>query len=216
LTFLTLLILGCSTRQSDKPQIESTKKSEAVSENDNWSANTFFITDTSNGKKPFVKLTTIDKQGTYRIEWGQETKKWSGNLMTLTDSLGYRMPPTVLWSNEKWICLMTNHSGPFSQHLFLPLTEKTDPIFYAEDIEYTDSTDNFICFINSNSDSTQQSVVWTIQSLMTDKRESFQLQIDEHCIGYPWYRNIYRKGDYLIIEYSKDEVKKINISNYCT
>lgn len=135
--------------------------------------------------------------------------------MTLTDSQGYQMPPTILWSNKKWICLMTNHSGPFSQHLFLPLVQEKTPIFFPEDIEYADSLDNFVCLINNSSDSSHKSVSWTIQSLMTAECETFQLQIDEHCVGYPWYSKIYREEDHLIIEYSNNSIKKINIRKYC-
>lgn len=121
LSLSTLLFLSCSSRPSDTPQRDLKEASRTVSENDNWTAITFFITDTSIVKNPFVKLTTVDKEGTYKVEWGNENASWSDNLMTLTDSQGYSMPPTVLWHNDKWICLMTNHSGPYSQHLFLPL-----------------------------------------------------------------------------------------------
>ena len=212
---LALVFLSCSSRPSDIHQGSSKDVAKNVSENDDWNAITFFLTDTSIFRNPFVKLTTVDKEETCNIEWGNENANWSDNLMTLTDSQGYRMPPQVLWHNEKWICLMTNHSGPYSQHLFLPLNPETKPIFFAEDIEYTDSIHSFVCYINPNSDYINKSVTWTIQSLITNKSESFQLKIDEHSIGYPWYHNIYRKKDYLIIEYSKNEIKKINIKNYC-
>lgn len=187
-----------------------------VSETEKWTPVTFFITDTSISKYPFVKLTTIDLNGTYEINWGNETSSYNDNLMRLTKNQGYRMPPTVLWSNRNFICLMTNHTGPYSQHLFLPLMENVSPLFFEEDIEYADSLDNFVCYINPKSDSTQETVTWTIRSLLNDKSESLQLNIDGFSIGYPWYNKIYRQGKFLLIEYSNGKVKKISIDKYCT
>lgn len=215
ISFLILLVFSCSSKKSGDSRNASIEINKSISENDEWTPKTFFITDTAASKDPFVKLSTIDNEGSYQIEWGIESRQWSENLETLTDGQGYRMPPTVQWFNDKWICLMTNYAGPYSQHLFLPLLKGKTPIFFAEDIEYADSLNNFVCYINSGSDSSSKSVTWTIRSLMTDQVESFQLQIDDQNVSYPWYRNIYRAGDQIIIEYAENLVKKIDISKYC-
>lgn len=214
ISFLILLVFSCSSKRSGGSRNPSTDGNKSVSENDKVTPKAFFITDTAASKNPFVKLTNIDSEGAYQIEWGNESRQWSDNLVTLTDGQGYRMPPTVQWFNDKWICLITNYTGPHSQHLFLPLLKEKTPVFFAEDIEYADSLNNFVCYINSGSDSSSKSVTWTIQSLMTDQAETFQLQIDDQYVCYPWYRNIYKEGDYIVIEYAENLVKKINISNY--
>lgn len=218
LTYLILFFVGCKSNKTDlvKDNKSDTKTSaKTVSENEKWTPITFFITDTSKSKYPFVKLTTIDKEGTYQIEWGNKIVSWSENLMTLTNNQGYRMPPTVLWHNDNFICLMTNHTGSYSQHLFLPLKEQLKPIFFEDDIEYTDSTDNFVCCIKFPPNSAEGNVTWIIQNLLTGKSTTFQIRIGKNSVCYPWYHEIYRKGDFLIIEYSQNSVKKINIRNYC-
>lgn len=216
ITALTFLIWSCSSKQSDQERNASFENDKKNSEFEKWTPNTFYITDTSISKNPFVKLTTIDQNGTYEINWGNDTSNYNGNLMSLTKNQGYRMPPTVLWSNKNFICMMTNHSGPYSQHLFLPLKENGSPIFFEEDVEYADSIDNFVCYIHPRSDSTQETITWTIRSLLNDKSEEFQLDVDEFSLGYPWYHKIYRQGNFIIIEYSNDKVKKFNIEKYCT
>jgi hypothetical protein len=189
---LTLLIAGAlfsaCTSEHDKA---------ANSPLDDNSPHTLSLIDTSVRNMPCVQLTTRNQSGDYTIAWGNEDCSWSGDLMAMTGQQGYRMPPTLLWTNDRFICLMTDHTGPFSQHLFLPLSDELGYRFYQDDIEYMDTVDNFVAFIRSEE---PDRITWTVESLLTGLRESFEMKICEKEVVYPWYSAVYRHESELIIE----------------
>lgn len=205
LTAFFALALSCSTGNAPEPGIDlPVKKSTQQEEH-----LTFYLTDTSVAEFPFVRLTLIDSNQNYFIEWGNGVKTWNGSLDKMTEDQGFRMPPSVLWHNDEFICLMTNWTGPYSQHLFLPLKEELRYRFFKEDIEYIDSVDNFVCYIAESTDAKEKFVV---SGLVIDKKETVDLKIC-NSIGYPWYDTIIRENEALIITSSCD-TQKINIAGY--
>ncbi len=205
LTAFFVLALSCSTGNAPEPTTDSSVKNPTRREEHL----AFYLTDTSVAKFPFVRLTLIDSSKNYFIEWGNSVKTWNGNLDKMTEEQGFRMPPGVLWHNDEFICLMTNWTGPYSQHLFLPLKEELRYRFFKEDIEYIDSAGNFVCYIAESTDAKEKFVV---SGLLVDKQETVELSIC-NSIGYPWYNTIIREDQALIITSSCD-TQKINIAGF--
>jgi hypothetical protein len=147
----------------------------------------------------FVRFLTLNNgSDRHLIEWGAGKAWRRGDLDELTEGQGYRIAPTVLWSNRDFICMMTNHTGPLSQHLFLPLRNDLKPRFYSEDVEYADSLDNFVCFIDSVDD-LHGKVHWKIVSLYDGKGRPFQTSICGLLDGYPWHTGLTRIDDSLVL-----------------
>lgn len=165
-----------------------------------------YLTDST--KLPFVRMVTKE----WMIEWGDSNSAVRGSLDSLTQGQGFRMPPTVLWHTEEFICLMTNHTGPFSQHLLLPLKSELSPVFFREDVEYFDQVDNFACLIDTVY---RDSLVrFEVQDFVTGHSESFELVM---CDGlYPWHGGIKRQGDFLVIQpmCEREPTKRLNITKY--
>ncbi len=146
----------------------------------------------------FFTITSKDSTFSRVLQWGIGDESWSEDLDALTQGEGYRIPPTLEWHNRDYICLMTNHTGPFSQHLFLPLRKDLKPRFYSEDVEYADSLDNFVCFIDSVDD-LHSKVHWEIVSLYDGKGQPFQTAICGLLDGYPWHTGVTRIDDSLVL-----------------
>lgn len=126
------------------------------------------------------------------------------------------MPPSIKWITDDFICMTTNWTGPFSQHIFLPLKKELEVHFFEEDIEYMDSTNQFVVYVEA--DYEKDKVNWTIQSLVNDKKETFEIPIYDNSCCYPWYEDLKRNKDEIIIspQGETDKVLKINIKKYCT
>ena len=163
--------------------------------------------------KPFLKIDTIQKDGTHLIEWGIGDYKRTGNLPDLMNGRGYRLPPASIWENDRFICLMVNWTGPFSEHLFLPLKEGLEIQYFEEDIEFQDTNDMFVVHLISD----DYNCTWTIESLITKEKESFTLPIYDGSRWYPWYESIERQGDTLVLQPQGKEkrVIKKSIKRFC-
>ena len=151
------------------------------------------------------------------LKWGNSTKRWTKSMSSLIENRDYKVPPSVLWVGEDYICLGVNHSGPYSETLFLPLKEDLDVKFFKEDIEYMDSTNQFVLYIIPEPEIADH-VKWEIQSLVIDdQKERFEIEIYENSCCYPWYQKISRDGDQIIIKPQGDKSKEVkkNIEKYC-
>ena len=188
--------MGCMPPSFEKVPPTGSNQIATVSISDTLVAD---LIDACGPDSVFVRFLTLNKgSGRHLIEWGAGKAWRRGDLDELTEGQGYRIAPTVLWSNRDFICMMTNHTGPFSQHLFLPLRNDLKPRFYSEDVEYADSLDNFVCFIDSVDD-LHGKVHWEIGSLYDGKGQKFQTSICSLLNGYPWYTGLARVEDSLII-----------------
>ncbi|MFN0202152.1 MAG: hypothetical protein ACKVTZ_11565 [Bacteroidia bacterium] len=214
---LLVLLIACNS----KPNTQ--KINEIARNNDKQQTKqvSFYLipddNDTSNISLPFVKLTLRDGDSTYVMDWGKNGQKWQGRLFELTNNRGYRVPPSVIWVNNDYVYLMTNWTGHFSEKLFLPLKKTLNIHFFDTDrnVEYADSLDSFVVYLEENDDS--KKVKWTIQSLVKNRKESFVMPIYEGASGYPWFSSIKRKGDLIWIEPQgkTNVIIKKNIKKYC-
>lgn len=174
----------------------------------------FRIKEKESAKDFYIDLKTLDSDGTYEIEWGNEKSKWIENLMEMTENRGYRMPPNYRLETEDYLCLITNWSGPYSEHVFLPKKENLKSLYYKEDIDYIDEEDSFIIKIKADNNKTY----WEIESLKTKEREKFEIPIYEGSGSYPFYKELRREGNeiHILPQGRKAKLKKVNIKKFCT
>jgi hypothetical protein len=165
----------------------------------------------------FITVTCNDSASVHLVEWGVGHDRRLEDLATLTQGEGYRLMPSLQWHNQDYICLMTNHSGPFSQHLFLPLHDSLPTRFYARDVEHADSLDNFVCVIDSAGWQGTR-VYWTLERLRGGKAEHFESAICPRSTGYPWHYGIERLDSVLKIKAPCEPggLRSISISQYAT
>ncbi|MCU0435144.1 MAG: hypothetical protein MUC87_16930 [Bacteroidia bacterium] len=157
-----------------------------------------------------------DSAGDWYIKWGNGQFSRTLALTAFTGSPNLRTPPQVCWQNSQFIGLMTFWSGPFSEHLFLPLDSTVTPRFFSTDIEYTDTTGNFVVALDSISEKEgKQMLWWTISSLKNSNTLKFSLPAPQNCKSYPWHGEITRKGDELhICNCGGEIVEKVAISQF--
>ncbi len=169
----------------------------------------FYMTDTTVSKYPFVKLTLI-KGDDYLIDWGTKDTVWHADLDSLTEGEGYRMPPTIIWMNKEFICLMTNYTLSYSQHLFLPLKSDLHIRFFKEDVEYSDSTSDRVAYI-VDVDSVAH---WCVENLKTGNKKLFDVPYDSTDVGYPWYHDLdMTQDEFTVVNRAGNLKTRINIKN---
>ena len=119
--------------------------------------------------------------------------------------------PTIIWTNDLYACVMTYWTGPLSYHLFLPLDEKVELQYITKDIEQTDSLNNNICFVDSLTDN---NAIFTVQNLITKKKKSIFVKINEQNGIYPYYETIILTKNTAIIKTTIEtlviDIKEIN------
>lgn len=176
----------------------------------------YALTDTLDKSNAFVKFIQKKEGEEYTIEWGIDEKIWRGNFDEMVRNRNYREFPSIFWISEDYICLTTMWTGPFSEHLFLPLREALKIQFFEEDIEYMDSINQFVIYLEPRYEVEQ--INWTIQSLINDRKETFRIPIYENSRSYPWYESLEKEEDYIIIkpQGETDEILKIEIKEYST
>lgn len=163
----------------------------------------------------FLSVISNDSASVHLVEWGVGHERRLEDLATLTQGEGYRIMPSLQWHNQDYIHLKTNHSGPFSQHLFLPLHDSLPTRFYARDVEYADSLDNFVCVIDSVGYQGAR-VYWTLERLRGGMAEQFESAICPRSTGYPLHHGIERFESELKIEApcEPEGLVSISISQY--
>lgn len=138
--------------------------------------------------------------GNDSIKWGNADFSRIENLKSLTGGRYYQYPPLLSWQNEHFISLMTYADGPFSEHLFLPVDSAASPRFFASEIEYSDTTFNFVLTLDSVSETGNKRLLgWKISALQSNESLSFSAEMPAGCTHYPWHGEIKRSGEKLII-----------------
>jgi hypothetical protein len=94
------------------------------------------------------------------VKWGNADFSRIEKLSSLTVGRAYKYPPQLVWQNSDFLCLMTNANGPFSEYLFLLAERAASPRFFAKDIEYTDTTFNFVLILDSVSETGSKRLWW--------------------------------------------------------
>lgn len=199
LFLLALLLASASCKRGNERGSSIVDESNAAMPDRAIGDSGSFLIGDINSEAPYARFVLDAEDGNHDLEWG--TNNWSRrrSLDSLVHGQGYRLPPTVLWSNKDFICIMTNHSGAQSQLLFLPLNGNLETRFYEKDVEYSDSVDNFVCFIE-DIDLGRDKVVWTIESLYSREAQTLETSLCNATGGYPWHTGVRRAGDSLIIE----------------
>lgn len=212
LLLITTFLYSCLERENresmELSQTNNTDTTILIEKEVDFKPFTYAITDSTDDV--FVNLTHTDGKGTYLITWGDSSYRDSADLNSMTEDRGYRLPPSFLYANESFICIKTNWTGPFSEHLFLPLNRDLKFKFFKEDIEWMDSVKNQICYIHIDKTESLKTY-WTYENLLSGYKKDFEIPVYERSISYPWYSDILRKGKYLEIEPQGDYNQKFKI-----
>ncbi|MCA6362453.1 MAG: hypothetical protein IM638_05410 [Bacteroidetes bacterium] len=155
---------------------------------------------TDSGAAVYVEF-GYNAAGNDSVKWGNAEFSRIEKLSSLTGGRAYEYPPQLLWQNNDFVCLMTNADGPFSEHLFLPAERAASPRFFASDIEYIDTTFNFVLTIDSVSENgNTHCLYWKISSLPESESLTFSTLVQPNCTVYPWHGEIRRNGERVIID----------------
>lgn len=208
----SLLFISCSNKENnDSTKLAKTDRNctnQVINNEGDFEPYIYSITDSTSDV--FVTVTNRDRKGSHSITWGNTYFRDSADLDLITEGQGYRMPPSYSFANKNFICLMTNWSGPFSQHLFLPLNHKLKIEFFKEDIQWMDTVKSEICYIHPEmTDSLKTS--WTYEKLTNGYKKAFEVPIFENSLAYPWYTKIEKQGNTLIIEPQGEVKQKVKI-----
>ncbi|MEO0900105.1 MAG: hypothetical protein AAFY71_27060 [Bacteroidota bacterium] len=161
----------------------------------------------------FLKMLTWENKVERAISWGNPTYSFYANLDSLVQGQGYRIPPTVLWVNDQYICLQTLSSGSQSQRLFLPLDSAYAPHFIPETVVWEDTANNQICYLNSSTaDSSYLQFVY--QDLISSIQKKFWIPKPMNWRHFPFGDEASRRGDSLFLMLQGNPPKEVGFSLY--
>jgi len=121
-----------------------------------------------------------------------------------------KTPDDIQWANNEYACMMVWWSQSLSRHIFIPTKRTNELIYLDKDIEETDSINNNVVYVDTVFDS-YDTVIFTVENLLTRKTKSLTILINEQNWVYPFYDEILLTRNKLTI-IAGNEKKTIDIT----
>ncbi len=105
--------------------------------------------------------------------------------------------PELSWVNSDFVCITTWWSAPFGRYLFVPLKQLDKHVYINKDIQYADSINNNVLYIDTVINN--QKVELVVENLKTRRTQKFSFNSMKEVDNYPYYDSLKMDKDALSI-----------------